>query len=147
MNKNRRWFVLTGTILYLVILFLVKELRPWNPKVIYYEMADLDRGIMRSFCNWNPLVEWDTIQFHWKSYLANVVLLLPGGFLASYFVRSRTIYWTLGIGGCILLEILQLIMRTGVFDILTVILEIIGYTIGYGIFCMMKRYSLSDHRI
>lgn len=143
-SKNRRWLILVGIVLYLIILILVKVIRPWQPKVIFYEMVDPDKGIILSFCNFSPLVGWNTIQLHWKSYLANAVLLLPAGFLARYFVRNRIAYWTLGIGGCTVLELLQLVTRVGVFDILTVILEFLGYVIGYGMFYVVKRYRFAD---
>ena len=138
-RKNKQILLAAGIILYVLLLVLLKDIRPWSPRVIDYSMADPQRGMILSFCNFNPLVDWDTIQFHWHFYLANVVLLLPFGFLMGYLAKNRVRLWTAGVVGCILLETLQLITRSGVFDIVTVILGIIGYAIGYGIFRIVKK--------
>lgn len=138
--------MIVEVILYFIILVIMKDIRPWHPRVINYNMADPDKGGILSFCNFNPLVGWNTMQLHWKSYLANVVLLLPAGFLTGYFVRNRTAYWVLGVGGCVVLELLQLVTQVGVFDILTVIFEVLGYAVGYRMLCMVKRYEFSGNR-
>lgn len=122
-RKTKQTLIIVEVILYLIILVIMKDIRPWHPRVIDYNMADPDKGAILSFCNFNPLVGWNTMQLHWKSYLANVVLLLPAGFLTGYFVRNRTAYWVLGVGGCVVLELLQLVTQVGAFDILTVILK------------------------
>lgn len=76
--------------------------------------------------------------------IGNIVLLVPIGFLASLVYEKFT--WkksiVLAVVSGLTLEILQVILKVGIFDIDDVILNALGVMIGYWIFIfLVKRIS------
>ena len=81
--------------------------------------------------SWNPFVGWDTFMFHWKSYSADIAVMVPIGILMRYLVKNRIL--CLGIGACIsfVFETAQPLLRAGVSDLLSIICMYIGFIVGY----------------
>lgn len=74
--------------------------------------------------------------------VGNIVLLVPLGFLAPLVWHNMT--WKraslLAVSAPLCIEIMQSVLRVGIFDIDDVILNALGVMIGFGIFALMRRF-------
>lgn len=129
--KNNRKTWCAFSIGYIVLLLLFKWIKPWEPSVTY------PFGIPNNY--WNPIIPADDFLFHLKSYLGNLVLFIPMGFLARSVIRKKASYWIFGVITCIVFELVQPIVHKGVFDLATVNLSLIGFAIGYVIYAQYKK--------
>ncbi|MGM9630793.1 VanZ family protein [Butyricicoccus sp.] len=124
-KSRNKWLMIAVAIAYVAVVIVIKLLKPGQP-IYVRDMIDLGSSVF----NWNPVVSWYTIQMNWKLYLANVAMLLPAGMFAKYFIKNPAVRWLSGLSICFGLELLQPVIGTGVFDILSVILAGIGYLLG-----------------
>lgn len=78
--------------------------------------------------------------------IGNVALLIPLGFLLPLIYPNMT--WKksilLGILSGLVIEVLQVILHVGIFDIDDVILNALGFVVGYGIFVLLKSMKLRN---
>lgn len=72
----------------------------------------------------------------------NIGLFIPVGILIPFVIRTLTLRKTLmiALGVPLLIEMVQVIFRIGIFDIDDVILNAIGVLIGYGIVVAVRRW-------
>lgn len=72
--------------------------------------------------------------------IGNIFILIPFGFLFSLVFKNITWRKSLALAIIIplIIEILQVLLHTGIFDIDDVILNALGYMIGYWIFLLFK---------
>ncbi len=74
--------------------------------------------------------------------IGNIALLVPIGFLAPFIYRNMT--WkkslTLAIGAGLVIEIMQVVLRVGIFDIDDVLLNAFGVMIGYWVFVILAKW-------
>ncbi len=77
--------------------------------------------------------------------VGNVALLIPLGFLFSFVFRNMT--WkkslVLAVVAGLVIEIMQIVLRVGIFDIDDVILNAFGVMIGYGTFALFSKWARS----
>lgn len=81
--------------------------------------------------------------------VGNIVLLIPVGFIAPFIFRKIT--WkkslALAVAAGLTLEVMQVTLRVGIFDIDDVILNGLGVMIGYWIFIIFAKWlRLKKHK-
>jgi glycopeptide antibiotics resistance protein len=71
----------------------------------------------------------------------NILLLVPLGFLMPLVFPGMTAKkaFALATAACLAIEVLQVVMRVGIFDIDDVILNVLGCMAGYGAFVILAR--------
>ena len=92
------------------------------------------------FCLTPPLnsrnVRWAVINF-----FGNVIMFLPLGFLPPLLWSwARKLPWTLlfSLGVMTVVEVLQMLLQVGVFDVDDLILNTLGASIGYGCYAIYR---------
>jgi glycopeptide antibiotics resistance protein len=74
--------------------------------------------------------------------VGNIALLVPIGFLVPFVYRNIT--WkkslALGVAAGLVIEVMQTVLRVGIFDIDDVILNTLGVMIGYWIFIILAKW-------
>ncbi len=77
--------------------------------------------------------------------VGNIALLLPVGFLVPFVYTNMT--WkkafALGVVVGLVIEVLQVVLRVGIFDIDDVILNALGVVMGYGVFVVLSHWLRS----
>jgi len=77
--------------------------------------------------------------------VGNIALLIPVGFLVPFVYRNMT--WkksvTLGVVAGLSIEVMQTVLRVGIFDIDDVILNALGVMIGYAAFAILADWIRS----
>ncbi len=77
--------------------------------------------------------------------VGNIALLVPIGLLAPFVYRSTT--WkaslALGVAAGLCIEVMQTVLRVGIFDIDDVILNALGVMIGYTAFALLAQWIRS----
>ena len=72
--------------------------------------------------------------------IGNIILLVPFGFLLSFVIRNinwkQSIIWAIGSGTII--EVMQVVMHVGIFDIDDIILNAFGSMIGFWFFLLFS---------
>ena len=69
--------------------------------------------------------------------VANVVMFIPIGVLAGRFLRWKGII--LGLGFSVMIEIIQLVSRRGLFEFDDILHNTIGVMLGFGIVCLYRK--------
>ncbi len=71
--------------------------------------------------------------------VGNIILLVPVGFLMPLVFPAMTWKRSLAFGviACLAIEVAQVVLRVGIFDIDDVILNTIGVMVGYWIYCVL----------
>lgn len=75
--------------------------------------------------------------------IGNIILLIPLGFLLPYLYRhiSPKISLIIAILSSLAIEVMQVILKVGIFDIDDVILNALGFMIGYWIFVLLSKFK------
>jgi len=75
----------------------------------------------------------------------NIALLVPVGFLVALMYRNMTWKKSLALGAVagLCIEVMQTVLRVGIFDIDDVILNALGVVIGYGTFAILANWIRS----
>ncbi|MBP7831785.1 MAG: VanZ family protein [Candidatus Pacebacteria bacterium] len=79
----------------------------------------------------------------------NIILLVPLGFLVMLVARNTScnLNWKkmlgIAVASGLIIEVMQVLLRVGIFDIDDVILNAVGFMIGYGIFVQLQKWLLS----
>ncbi len=81
-----------------------------------------------------------TSRLFFKNVLGNLLLFMPFGFFVSYYLKSEKIYLplTLMLIASISIEVVQLLIGR-VFDVDDILLNLLGGTIGFCIFHVLRR--------
>jgi len=109
--------------------------------IIYIKFFRYDVYISDSTYNWIPLARDFTHQAIF-SLIVNALFLLPYGVLVSHV--KKPILFGVGIAICLIIELLQPLFKAGIFDITTVIAEIIGVLLGYYIYKLLSLLALKN---
>jgi glycopeptide antibiotics resistance protein len=82
-----------------------------------------------------------------SNLVGNIALLVPLGFLAPLVYRNQTWKTSLALGAAagLCIEVLQTVLRVGIFDIDDVILNALGVVIGYWAFALVTQWIRSKH--
>ena len=76
--------------------------------------------------------------------VGNVVMFLPLGFMLPLLWKGLRKWWMVvlwGTGVVVCVELVQLFALVGNCDIDDLLLNLVGITIGYGLFCVICRYG------
>lgn len=75
--------------------------------------------------------------------VGNIVILVPVGFLLPFVYPKIT--WTESLAAAVVtglgIEVMQVVLRVGIFDIDDVILNALGVMVGYGIYRVLAKWS------
>lgn len=76
----------------------------------------------------------------------NYFLLLPIGLIVPILVRKHKFFWTMVIGtlSSAAIEVLQLLLRRGLFELDDLIGNVLGVILGYGIYVLIRRVRKGD---
>lgn len=119
-------------ILYITAVVLLKVIKPMS---MHFDGWSLQY-------DWNPLIDPYTWRFQWSNYLANIALMIPGGIFTRFFVKNNMVFGVICVASCFLLEWLQPLFRSGVFDMSSVVLSVIGFVLGgFVLHCIRKHTS------
>lgn len=107
-------------------------------KILYYISLFIFLFLRKSETGYNfsfYLIEW--LQYIFKNriilinILGNIILFIPMGIFNKHFINSIFII--------ILIELMQLILKKGIFDVVDIVLNIIGVIFGFlGVFLWKK---------
>ena len=77
--------------------------------------------------------------------VGNIILLVPIGFLAPFLYRNMTWKKSLLLAAAtgLAIEVMQVVLRVGIFDIDDVILNAFGFMIGYWVFVILAKMARS----
>ena len=76
----------------------------------------------------------------------NIILLVPLGFLVMLGARNTSwnLIWKkmlgIAVASGLIIEVMQVLLRVGIFDIDDVILNAVGFMIGYGSFVLLRKW-------
>lgn len=87
------------------------------------------RQVMDISMNFNPIYIFDFSKDNFAQNILNIIFFIPTGYLIKNISKNKAIKYTLI--GLILIELLQLITKRGIFDINDIILNSLGIFIGY----------------
>lgn len=78
----------------------------------------------------------------WINIVGNIAVFMPFGVLLPLAFRIRFLK-SLGffLAGLCLLEVTQLLSRRGSLDVDDIILNSVGFTLGYGLFCFIMKWK------
>lgn len=131
-SKNTKLLFIVLFVLYVIAVVLLKVIKPLSP---HWDDWSLQY-------DWNPLIDPYTWKIQWSNYLANIVLMIPGGFFTRFFVKNNVVFGAICIVSCFLLEWLQPLFCSGVFDMSSVILSVVGFVLGgFALHCIRKHTS------
>jgi glycopeptide antibiotics resistance protein len=121
-NRVSVRFVRVEAMAYFVVLFAVVMLKSPGIQGFNLDVSDLYREIIGY-----PV-----------SVLVNLLLFAPVGMLAIRYVRSlpKALALALGLIGAI--ETVQYVLHLGIFDVVDIILNMIGFTVGYLVLGIMR---------
>lgn len=112
---------------------------------------------MRSY----NLIPFRTIRFYFTSRInplvsfynlvANIALFVPYGYLLMVLINKKRVWFlsSIPVISIALIEVLQFVTRRGQLDIDDLILNVLGFVIGYVLYPFLKRYLLfkgKDHK-
>lgn len=103
--------------IYICLLILIMFVRPINDRMI---VSDIDYII-----KWIKLIFTNKIVF--RNLIGNILLFIPFGI----FFRKLNQHIYLGLLMIVSIELTQLLLRVGIFDVIDIILNFIGFLIGY----------------
>ncbi len=88
----------------------------------------------------------DTINVETVIYnvVVNIVLFIPFGFIFPFFfekLRKFLPYAAVSAASVVAVEIMQLLLRCGSFDVDDIILNLVGAAIGFGVFLILKKVN------
>ncbi len=138
-------------IIYVVVLFIVLVMK-FPQMNMFYEIVDRWKtGIKPSFVDKPNLIPFKVIKEYvgnmqtindWfgKNLAVNIIMFMPCGFLASFFLKRNRVWHILifGIILSVIVEMLQALLGVGTVDIDDVILNTLGTLIGYGIYKLIS---------
>lgn len=80
----------------------------------------------------------------WINIVGNIAVFMPFGVLLPLAFRIRFLK-SLGffLVGLCLLEVTQLLSRRGSLDVDDIILNSVGFMLGYGLLCIMKKWKIA----
>lgn len=112
--------------------------------IIYAKFLRYDVYISDSTYNWMPFAH-DFSQQAMLSLALNALILLPLGVFIAYV--KKPILFAAGICACLFIELLQPLFKAGIFDITTVIAEVIGILAGYYIYKLLSLLVLKNRAL
>ncbi len=118
MKMSRKLLLLFALLLYVVVILYLK-----------FFQSGLS-GYVNPHYNWIPFSMYYTPQTVWF-LLFNALVFVPYGLLAGYVKKNTLWFFSVGLSTCFIIELLQPLTRTGVFDLTTVIVNLIGMAAGY----------------
>lgn len=121
-------------VLYVIAVILLKVIKPLS---IHFEGWSLQY-------DWSPLIDPYTWRFQWSNYLANIALMIPGGIFTRFFVKNNIAFGAICVVSCFLLEWLQPLFRSGVFDMSSVVLSVVGFVIGGFALHLFRKHMTND---
>jgi glycopeptide antibiotics resistance protein len=121
MKMSRKLLIFFALLLYVAAILYAKFLRPG---IAPHEDASF---------NWIPFaIEYNSNAV--TSLLLNALVFVPYGLLIAYIGKRALYFFGAGLVACFAIEFLQTVFHAGVFDITTIIADLIGMVAGYYVF-------------
>lgn len=121
LKRSKKLLILFVLLLYAVIILYLKFLRPGA------------YGLEDPAYNWIPFM--DVYNFHGiTSLLYNVAAFIPYGILIGLVKKNEIWFFIGGLVAGFLIELLQVVFKTGVFDMTSVVANLIGMAAGYFVY-------------
>lgn len=113
--------------------------------VLSRQTGDASGYRLNPFWKWVAVFNGDTMYI--KEIILNVVMLLPYGFLLPVMLPKANFLKTLvsGVVISVLIEVLQLITRTGLCETSDIIHNTIGILAGYCLFILLRKNHKETH--
>lgn len=103
--------------------------------LLYMVLFDRDTIDERLFSDGGYILKWIKLVFTnrtvFLNLFGNIALFVPLGIILKQFSLKPLILGVLSLGLIITIELLQYITQKGIFDVLDIVLNILGITIGY----------------
>lgn len=130
----------------LIKVMVLKDIPPIRVGSLILNFAGTNAGHGANFLPFKTIVPYLLGYKGWIiagiNLVGNIALLVPLGFLAPFVYRNMT--WkrslALGVGAGLSIEIMQTVLRVGIFDIDDVILNALGVMIGYWAFAILAEW-------
>ncbi|ELY0461959.1 TPA: VanZ family protein [Listeria innocua] len=152
LNKNVLAFGIVVLTLYILLKMVFKLQNKWDGYLLLLlYLFVLTIGLLRpddsvsleSYFNVNVMLILEDLRVNeasWSVLLINLVLFTPMYFLLSFvpflddFLKRFIAFFTL----ILVIESLQSILKVGMFDVTDLLLYIIGFFAGFGVYCCIK---------
>ncbi|EAD5711357.1 VanZ family protein [Listeria innocua] len=152
LNKNVLAFGIVVFTLYILLKMVFKLQNKWDGYLLLLlYLFVLTIGLLRpddsvsleSYFNVNVMLILEDLRVNeasWSVLLINLVLFTPMYFLLSFvpflddFLKRFIAFFTL----ILVIESLQSILKVGMFDVTDLLLYIIGFFVGFGVYCCIK---------
>lgn len=127
----------SGFVLYSVCLFILLFDRPEQSGIRTYNLVPLKTILFYFKSGVAPLVAFYNLA-------ANIGLFIPYGFLLMALVKKRrvVVLSLIPVFSISIIESLQFVTRRGQLDIDDLILNVLGFVIGYSLYPLLKRYLI-----
>ena len=79
----------------------------------------------------------------WRNIILNIAMFVPFGFMLPQLIKRTKGFWKVSLIGflfTLLIEVLQLLLKRGIFEPDDLLGNTVGAMIGYGIFCMFAYF-------
>ena len=120
LKKSKKVLIFFAILVYVAAIFYAKFLQNGIP------------GNVNPHYNWIPFfIQYSAAV---RLLLFNALVFVPYGLLIAYIGKNKLWFFAVGLLVCFCMELLQPLAHTGIFEITTVIANLIGMVAGYFVF-------------